>query len=134
MEHKYKITIITGRDRNSNGKLTKNSFEAKNDVDAFYKVLAKYDTCCQGYFNDDYADDLDEKQKQMMSKINTARETGKNQEEAIKMMSDLYNRTMDISDYYDDIITLNRPDGSIIFEEPIDLGDWFSDDYENEEY
>lgn len=132
--NEYKLTIITGRDRDSNGQLTKTSFKAKNDVDAFYKVLAEYNTCCQGYFNGEYADELDEKEKEMMSKIHAAKETGKNQKEAIKIMSDLYNETMDISDYFDDIVTLNRPDGSIIFEDDIDIEDWFDDDeYEDDE-
>lgn len=129
----YKLTIITGRDRDSDGELTKTTFTAKNDVDAFYKVLAEYNTCCQGYFNGEYADELDEKEKEMMSKIDTAKETGENQEEAINLMSDLYHRTMDISDYYDDIVTINRPDGSVVFEDDIDIEGWFGDEEEIED-
>lgn len=134
-DNEYKLTIITDRDRDSNGKLTKDSFTAKNDVDAFYKILGEYNTCCQGYFDGGYEEEdlLDDRDKEIMEKINTARETGENQEEAIELMSNLYNEQMDISDYYDDIVTLTRPDGSIIFEDDIDIESWFGDDEDDEE-
>ena len=126
-DNEYKLTIITDRDRDSDGKLTTDSFTAKNDVDAFTKVLTKYDTCCSGYFNGEY-EELDDEEKEMMSKINAAKENGENQEEVIELMSNLYNDTMDISDYYDDIVTLTRPDGTILFEDDIDLESWFGGD------
>lgn len=133
----YKLTIITGRDRDSDGRITKDVITAKNDVDAFCKVLTEYGTCCSGYFNGEYElEELDDEEKEMIEKINVARETGENQEEAIELISNLYNDTMDISDYYDDIVTLNRPDGTILFEDDIDLESWFGgddDDYDEEE-
>lgn len=133
LEQDYKLTIIVGRDRDSNGKLKEVSFKAKNDVDAFLQVLAKYDTCCSGYFNGDYEGELDPEELERDQKIKAAAETGVNQEEVLQILSDLYNETMDISDYYDDIVTLTAPDGHIVFEDDIDVDEWFEDEEYNDE-
>ena len=53
-------------------------------------------------------------------------------EEGVKLLTDLYFDNFDISDYYDDIISLTAPDGHVVIEDDIDIEDWFGDDYEDD--
>lgn len=130
----YKLTIITGRDRDSDGELTKETFKANNAVDAVLKVLKEYNTCCSGWFNGDYTEDeLDETEKARNEKLYAAAESGDDQEECLKILSDLYDESMDITDYYDDIITIEGPNGIVFEDDKIDITGWFEDEEEIED-
>lgn len=130
----YKLTIITGRDRDSDGELTKTSFKAENDVDAVLKVLKEYNTCCSGWFNGDYTEDeLDETEKARNEKLYAAAKSGNDQAECLKILYDLYDKSMDITDYYDDIITIEGPNGIVFEDDKIDITGWFEDEEEIED-
>lgn len=128
----YKLVIITGRDRGDDGKLTKESFQADNDLAALLYVFENYDLQNAGMFNGDYEDDdLEEDDIELKNNILNCVKENKI-EEGVKLLTDLYFDNFDISDYYDDIISLTAPDGHIVIEDDIDIEDWFGDDYEDD--
>lgn len=136
--NEYKLTIITGRDRDSDGELTKESFKAKNDLEALLYVFKTYDLQNAGMFNGTYEDgDWDEEDEQLRQNILNCVKENKI-EEGIKLLTDLYFDGFDISDYYDDIVKLEAPDGHIVFEDDIDIEGWYGDEdeieYEEEEF
>lgn len=128
----YKLVIITGRGRGDDGKLTKESFQADNDLAALLYVFENYDLQNAGMFNGDYEDDdLEEDDIELKNNILNCVKENKI-EEGVKLLTDLYFDNFDISDYYDDIISLTAPDGHIVIEDDIDIEDWFEDDYEDD--
>lgn len=128
----YKLVIITGRDRGDDGKLTKESFQADNDLAALLYVFENYDLQNAGMFNGDYEDDdLEEDDIELKNNILNCVKENKI-EEGVKLLTDLYFDNFDISDYYDDIISLTAPDGHVVIEDDIDIEDWFGDDYEDD--
>ena len=124
--NEYKLTIITGRDRDSDGELTKESFKAKNDLEALLYVFKTYDLQNAGMFNGTYEDgDWDEEDEQLRQNILNCVKENKI-EEGIKLLTDLYFDGFDISDYYDDIVKLEAPDGHVVFEDTnLDIEGWF---------
>lgn len=130
---KYILTIITGRDRDSIGDVTKKTFNAKNDLDALLYVFKNYNLQNAGMFNGDYEEDeLEEDQIELKNNILKCVKEGKIQE-GIELLTDLYFDNFDISDYYDDIVSLEGPNG-IIIEDDIDLSDWDDDELDTEDY
>lgn len=130
---KYILTIITGRDRDSIGDVTKKTFNAKNDLDALLYVFKNYNLQNAGMFNGDYEEDeLEEDQIELKNNILKCVKEGKIQE-GIELLTDLYFDNFDISDYYDDIVCLEGPNG-IIIEDDIDLSDWDDDELDTEDY
>lgn len=128
----YKLVIITGRGRGDDGKLTKESFQADNDLAALLYVFENYDLQNAGMFNGDYEDDdLEEDDIELKNNILNCVKENKI-EEGVKLLTDLYFDNFDISDYYDDIISLTAPDGHVVIEDDIDIEDWFGDDYEDD--
>ena len=128
----YKLVIITGRGRGDDGKLTKESFQADNDLAALLYVFENYDLQNAGMFNGDYEDDdLEEDDIELKNNILNCVKENKI-EEGVKLLTDLYFDNFDISDYYDDIISLTAPDGHVVIEDDIDVDDWFGDDYEDD--
>ena len=131
-EGEYKLVIITGRGRGDDGKLTKESFQADNDLAALLYVFQNYDLQNAGMFNGDYEDDdLEEDDIELKNNILNCVKENKI-EEGVKLLTDLYFDNFDISDYYDDIISLTAPDGHVVIEDDIDIEDWFGDDYEDD--
>ena len=129
----YKLTIITGRDRDSDGVLQNITIKAENDLDALLQVFKGYDLQNAGMFNGEYTDeDLTEEDKQLKERILNCVKENKI-EEGVKLLTDLYFDNFDISDYYADIVKLEAPDGHIVIEDDIDVEEWFGDDYEDEE-
>ena len=129
----YKLVIITGRGRGDDGKLTKESFQADNDLAALLHVFENYDLQNAGMFNGDYEDDdLEEDDIELKNNILNCVKENKI-EEGVKLLTDLYFDNFDISDYYDDIISLTAPDGHVVIEDDIDIEDWFGDDYEDDD-
>lgn len=129
----YKLVIITGRGRGDDGKLTKESFQADNDLAALLYVFENYDLQNAGMFNGDYEDDdLEEDDIELKNNILNCVKENKI-EEGVKLLTDLYFDNFDISDYYDDIISLTAPDGHVVIEDDIDIEDWFGDDYEDDD-
>lgn len=129
----YKLVIITGRGRGDDGKLTKESFQADNDLAALLHVFENYDLQNAGMFNGDYEDDdLEEDDIELKNNILNCVKENKI-EEGVKLLTDLYFDNFDISDYYDDIISLTAPDGHVVIEDDIDVDDWFGDDYEDDD-
>lgn len=128
----YKLVIITGRGRGDDGKLTKESFQADNDLAALLHVFENYDLQNAGMFNGDYEDDdLEEDDIELKNNILNCVKENKI-EDGVKLLTDLYFDNFDISDYYDDIISLTAPDGHVVIEDDIDIEDWFGDDYEDD--
>lgn len=120
---KYKLTIITGRDRDSIGDVTKKTFNAKNDLDALLYVFKNYKLQNAGMFNGYYEDDeLEDEDIELKNNILKCVKEDK-VEEGIKLLTDLYFDNFDISDYYDDIVKLEGPNG-VIIEDDLDLSDW----------
>lgn len=130
-QDEYKLVIITGRGRGDDGKLTKESFQADNDLAALLYVFENYDLQNAGMFNGDYEDDLEEDDIELKNNILNCVKENKI-EEGVKLLTDLYFDNFDISDYYDDIISLTAPDGHVVIEDDIDIEDWFGDDYEDD--
>lgn len=131
-QDEYKLVIITGRGRGDDGKLTKESFQADNDLAALLHVFENYDLQNAGMFNGDYEDDdLEEDDIELKNNILNCVKENKI-EEGVKLLTDLYFDNFDISDYYDDIISLTAPDGHVVIEDDIDIEDWFGDDYEDD--
>lgn len=127
----YKLTIITDRDRDSDGKLTKVSFDADNDLEALLYVFKNYDLQNGGMFNGEYSDDeLDHEEKEIKDQVLLAVEKpSKNAiNQGIKLLTDLYFDNFDPSDYYDDIVKLESPSGRVIIEDDIDVDSWFGED------
>lgn len=132
-QDEYKLVIITGRGRGEDGKLTKESFQADNDLAALLYVFENYDLQNAGMFNGDYEDDdLEEDDIELKNNILNCVKENKI-EEGVKLLTDLYFDNFDISDYYDDIISLTAPDGHVVIEDDIDIEDWFGDDYEDDD-
>ena len=132
-QDEYKLVIITGRGRGDDGKLTKESFQADNDLAALLYVFENYDLQNAGMFNGDYEDDdLEEDDIELKNNILNCVKENKI-EEGVKLLTDLYFDNFDISDYYDDIISLTAPDGHVVIEDDIDIEDWFGDDYEDDD-
>ena len=134
----YKLTIITGRDRDSDGVLQNITIKAANDLDALLQVFKGYDLQNAGMFYGEYTDeDLTEEDKQLKERILNCVKENKI-EEGVKLLTDLYFDNFDISDYYADIVKLEAPDGHIVIEDDIDLEGWFGEDdeieYEEEEF
>lgn len=125
----YKLTIITGRDRDSDGVLQNITIKAENDLDALLQVFKGYDLQNAGMFNGDYEDaDLDEGDKQLKERILNCVKENKI-EEGVKLLTDLYFNNFDISDYYADIVKLEAPDGHIVIEDTnLDITGWFEDE------
>ena len=131
-QDEYKLVIITGRGRGDDGKLTKESFQADNDLAALLHVFENYDLQNAGMFNGEYEDDdLEEDDIELKNNILNCVKENKI-EEGVKLLTDLYFDNFDISDYYDDIISLTAPDGHVVIEDDIDIEDWFGDDYEDD--
>ena len=130
---KYTLTIITGRDRDSIGEITKETFDAKNDLEALLYVFENYKLQNAGMFNGDYEDDeLEDEDIELKNNIlNCVKE--EKVEEGIKLLTDLYFDNFDISDYYDDIVSLEGSNG-IVIEDDIDLADWDDDELDTEDY
>ena len=132
-QDEYKLVIITGRGRGDDGKLTKESFQADNDLAALLYVFQNYDLQNAGMFNGEYEDDdLEEDDIELKNNILNCVKENKI-EEGVKLLTDLYFDNFDISDYYDDIISLTAPDGHVVIEDDIDIEDWFGDDYEDDD-
>ena len=131
-QDEYKLVIITGRGRGDDGKLTKESFQDDKDLAALLHVFENYDLQNAGMFNGDYEDDdLEEDDIELKNNILNCVKENKI-EEGVKLLTDLYFDNFDISDYYDDIISLTAPDGHVVIEGDIDIEDWFGDDYEDD--
>lgn len=124
----YKLTIITGRNRDSNGVLQNITIKAENDLDALLQVFKGYDLQNAGMFNGEYTDeDLTEEDKQLKERILNCVKENKI-EEGVKLLTDLYFDNFDISDYYADIVKLEAPDGHIVIDGDIDVEEWFGED------
>ena len=130
----YKLTIITGRDRDSDGKLETVTIKAESDFDALFQVFEDYNLQNAGMFNGAYEDDEIEGEDEVLRQkiLDCVGEPSK-VKEGVKLLTDLYFDNFDISDYYDDIVKLEAPDGHVVIEDDIDLTGWFGDDYEDEE-
>ena len=129
----YKLTIITGRDRDSIGVLQNITIKAENDLDALLQVFKGYDLQNAGMFNGEYTDeDLTEEDKRLKEQILTCVKQNKI-EEGVKLLTDLYFDNFDISDYYADIVKLEGPNG-VVIEDDLDLSDWDDDELDTEDY
>lgn len=127
--NEYKLSIITDRDRDAYGELTKTTFTAKNDLEALLYVFKNYNLQNAGMFNGYYEDDeLEEDDIELKNKILNCVKENKI-EEGIKLLTDLYFDGFDPSDYYDDIIRLENPQGKVIFED----NGWDESDFEDED-
>ena len=122
----YKLTIITGRDRDFDGVLQNMTINAENDLEALLYVFKNYDLQNAGMFNGDYEEeDLTEEDKQLKQNILNCVKENKI-EEGVKLLTDLYFDNFDISDYYANIVKLEAPDGHIVFEDKdLDYGDMY---------
>ena len=124
----YKLTIIVGRDRDSDGELAEENIKAENDLKALLYVFENYNLQNAGMFNGYYDDDeLEEDDIELKNKILNCVKENKI-EEGVKLLTDLYFNNFDISDYYADIVKLEAPDGHIVIEDDIDVEGWFGDD------
>lgn len=108
----YKLTIITDRDRDDGGKKRTRSIKADNDLEALLKVFKKYDVNNK-YIVTENPIDLDDEDKEKRQKIDNCI---KNQhiKTGVEMLTDLYFDGFDPSDYLDDIIKLEGPNGVVI--------------------
>ena len=129
----YKLTIITGRDRDSIGDINKETFKAENDLKALLYVFEQYNLQNAGMFNGEYEEeDLIEEDKMLKETIlDCVRE--KRIQQGVKLLTDLYFDNFDISDYYDDIVKLEGPNG-VVIEDDLDLSDWDEDELDTEDY
>ena len=130
----YKLTIITGRDRDSDGKLETVTIKAESDFDALFQVFEDYNLQNAGMFNGAYEDDEIEGEDEVLRQkiLDCVGEPSK-VKEGVKLLTDLYFNNFDISDYYDDIVKLEAPDGHIVIDGDIDVEKWFGDDYWDED-
>ena len=79
--NKYKLTIITGRDRDSIGDINKETFTAEDDLKALLYVFTNYNLQNAGMFNGDYdEEDLDDEDKALKEQILTCVKENKIQE------------------------------------------------------
>ena len=119
--------IITGRDRDEGGYIEEKTINATSDLEALLYVIKNYDLPITDYFNDPESYD-EEGIKEILDKVNS------NDDQAVELIKNLYFETLDVSDYYDMIVSLKSPSGEIIIKDDVDLSYFQDEDDEDEDW
>ena len=119
---KYTLKIITERGRGDDGVLTIDTFEAKNDAHAVLQVFHRYDLC-NGY----RLEEIEEDGTDQFEAIQNAVEHNIDVEKITEMLCEMYLDDIDISDYYDTVVSLTDENNKMILDGQINVEEWFSE-------
>lgn len=128
----YKVTVLVNQDRMYSGDVETATIDADNDLQALYNAFTQYDIQNK-YTLIDPEEELDDEQLELRNNILQCLRD-KDLKTGIKLLTDLYFDGFDPSDYDDKIISVENPQGKIIFEDE-DLQNWLEDteDLEDED-
>jgi hypothetical protein len=115
--NKYNVKMLVDDDRYSNGVIKKAIIRANNDLEAFIKVILKFNTPCSDCFNPEFVDEQDYETLEIVEKIVYAINNEKSDKYNISLLTNLYNDMLDDAGY-DRIISLISTDGNIVFQDP----------------